>query len=223
MWTLCVLAALAADPAPEVRIVTLGDSITRGVRPGVEAKDTFQVQLETLLTEKKKTVKVINVGIGGERTDQGLARLARVLAAHKPHIVAIMYGHNDSHIDRGKTEPRLTAAQYEANLRKIIQALQDARVQPVLMTPPCYAKKSRQGGVAENPNVQLVKCAEVVRALARELKLPLIDHYAHWHRRLDDGDDTAAWTTDLYHPNRAGHAEIAATMLPVLLKLLDRK
>lgn len=219
VWT---FLALSVGTPTEVRVVTLGDSITRGVRRGVKAEDTFQVLLEKSLTEKKKLrVRIINAGIGGERTDQALARLPRVLQTHRPAVVTIMYGHNDSHIDRGKTTPRLPLEQYEANLRRLIAELRKAKVQPVLMTPPCYSRKARQGGVAENPNVQLFRCATVVRRLARELKVPVIDHYAHWHQQLDRGDDVEAWTTDLYHPNPRGHRELARQILPVLLEILS--
>src|SRR3954469_787333 len=105
MWQTCiVLLALSADPA-EVRILTLGDSITKGVRPGVTAEETFQSQLQEQLRRQKVSANVINAGVGGERTDQALQRLGGLLKAHRPHTVVIMYGHNDSHIDRGRTAP----------------------------------------------------------------------------------------------------------------------
>src|SRR4051812_29147453 len=121
MWQLSVLAlTLSAGPAGEARVLTLGDSITRGVRPGVKADETFQPRLQQLLRDKKVEAVVVNAGVGGERTDQALGRLPGLLEKHKPQVVAIMYGHNDSHIDRGRTAPRLTLAEYEANLRKLV-------------------------------------------------------------------------------------------------------
>jgi hypothetical protein len=60
------------------RIVVLGDSITKGVRPGVTAEETFAAVLQRRLLEQGLSYEVINRGIGGERTDQALKRLARM-------------------------------------------------------------------------------------------------------------------------------------------------
>src|SRR5688572_22453960 len=71
-------AALLAAPgerAGPVRIVTLGDSITKGVRPGVKPEETFSGLLSAELRKRGAAVEVVNLGIGGERTEQALARL----------------------------------------------------------------------------------------------------------------------------------------------------
>src|SRR5262249_36424167 len=52
---------------PAVKIVTLGDSITRGVRQGVTDKETFAALLEQDLHKDNPEVSVVNVGIGGGR------------------------------------------------------------------------------------------------------------------------------------------------------------
>src|SRR6185437_765682 len=89
--------AHAADAT--FRIVTLGDSITKGVRGGVKADETFSARLQAMLREKGVAVEVINAGIGGERTDQALRRLEKDVIARKPNLVTIMYGTNDSYVD----------------------------------------------------------------------------------------------------------------------------
>ena len=60
------------SPSPQVHIVTLGDSITKGARPGVTNKQTFASLIEVGLRDAGQSVRVTNVGIGGERTDQAL-------------------------------------------------------------------------------------------------------------------------------------------------------
>ena len=62
----------------EFVIVTLGDSITRGVRPGVKDTETLAALLNAVLTKKGIKANVVNVGIGGERTDQALAMASSV-------------------------------------------------------------------------------------------------------------------------------------------------
>ncbi len=122
---------MAFQGATPVTIVTLGDSITKGWRPGVTKEETFSAVLEKLLTGK---AQVINVGIGGERTDQALNRFEKDVAAKKPTIVTIMYGANDSYIDKGKDQPRLSKEQFEANLNKLLEQCKKAGIKPILMT-----------------------------------------------------------------------------------------
>lgn len=87
-------ANLAAEsPArAKLRIVTLGDSITRGVRTGVTAEQTFASLLQTELRKTGSEVEVINVGIGGEKTNSALARLDNDVIAKLLDVVKIMYG-----------------------------------------------------------------------------------------------------------------------------------
>jgi acyl-CoA thioesterase-1 len=218
--TLLALVALLAPPGP-VRIVFLGDSITRGVRTGVTAEDTFASRVQAALAKEKVTAVVYNRGIGGERTDQALKRLDRDVLALKPDVVAIMYGHNDSHVDRGRKDQRISTEEYEKNLRLLVVAVRKAGARPVLMTPPCYNRKARQGGLPdESPNVRLEKCVLATRRVAKELKVPLVEHWAHWVRQRDRPEDVTGWTTDGYHANPRGHAEMTAVILPVLRKVI---
>src|SRR5438552_3045087 len=113
-------AVFAAD-AP-VKIIAMGDSITRGVRPGVKAEETFCAYLQEGLKKKGLEADVVNAGIGSEDTRLALARLSKVLAM-KPQVLAIMYGANDSFIPKGKKATQLTPEEFEANLRKIVAEL----------------------------------------------------------------------------------------------------
>lgn len=60
--------------------MTLGDSISEGVRGGVKAEETFAARVERQLKETGVDTKVSNVGIGGERTDQALVRMDAIVA-----------------------------------------------------------------------------------------------------------------------------------------------
>lgn len=208
---------------PRLRVVTLGDSITRGVRAGVKADETFSALLQEGLRKQKIDADVTNLGIGGERTDQALQRLAKAVLSLKPQVVVVMYGTNDSFIDRGQKKSRLTADQYGDNLRKLVAELRKAGARPILMTPPCWGKKAEPVGTGEHPNVRLEKYVRVCRAVARETKTPLVDHYQRWSRRLAEGGDPGDWTTDQCHPNPRGHREIADALLPVVVEALRKE
>ncbi|MDA1165227.1 MAG: GDSL-type esterase/lipase family protein [Planctomycetota bacterium] len=207
---------------PEQRhltIVALGDSITKGVRSGVTVEQTYASVVEEKLTADGRSVRVINVGIGGERTDQALTRLDQLLS-HKPDIVTVMYGTNDSYVDRGKTASRITVDQYRANLKKIVVELLRRGIQPVLMTEPRWSDKAASNGIGENPNVKLEPFVAACRETAKEWRLPLVDHFADWTTARESGTDLHGWTTDGCHPNPDGHAKIAETLLPVLAQAI---
>jgi acyl-CoA thioesterase-1 len=199
-----------------LRIVTLGDSITKGVREGVADNETFSACLEAALKKRGVAAQVVNVGIGGERTDQALVRLQKDVIEKKPRIVTIMYGTNDSYVDVGKTRPRLTVEEYRTNLTRLVEALQSAGIRPVLMTEPRWGK-SAKNGLDENPNGLLEQYVAVCRSLAKDRKLPLVDHFADWTKAEEQGTEIGGWTTDQCHPNPAGHRRTTDLILPILL------
>jgi lysophospholipase L1-like esterase len=219
-----LLAALTVSQIhaddPRLTVVTSGDSITRGVRSGVKPEETFAALLETRL-RKGYEPKVVNAGTGGECTDQALQRLSKIIAL-KPQLVTIMYGTNDSYVDRGRTESRITVAEYEVNLKSIVTELRKAKITPILMTPPAWGKAAKNG-VGDNPNMLLEKYVDACRKVARDTKTPLVDHFAVWSKKAATGFDIGKeWTTDQCHPNPRGHEIIAETMVPVILEALRK-
>lgn len=89
---LVMLSVLASSPAfakdKEV-IAAFGDSLTAGVN--VKPEDTFPVQLEQKITIDGYDVKVINDGVAGDTSADGLARIANVIFQH-PTWVIIEFG-----------------------------------------------------------------------------------------------------------------------------------
>jgi acyl-CoA thioesterase-1 len=216
---LCASFTQAAEP---VRIVTLGDSITKGYREGVKPEETFSAYLEAALRKKGLEATVVNVGIGGERTDQALQRLDRDVTSKKPGFVTIMYGTNDSYVDPGAKASRLTVEQFRENLVLLVHRLRDAKIEPILMTEPRWGDKATDGS-GKNPNAKLEPFVAACRDVAKELKTSLVDHYAAWSRKRAEGFDIGSWTTDQCHPNAAGHKYMAETMLPVVEKAITAK
>ena len=212
------LLRIEKSTQPERRhltIVTLGDSITKGVRGGVTNDQTFASLIEQRLAVDGRSVEVINVGIGGERTDQALQRFDRVLR-HQPDIVTVMYGTNDSYVDQGKTTSRISVDDYRSNLNMIVAQLLGRGIQPVLMTEPRWSDKAGKNGIGENPNIKLEPFVQACRDIANEWRVPLVDHFADWTAAHDAGTDLHGWTTDGCHPNSDGHVKLADAMLPVL-------
>ncbi len=206
-------------------IVTLGDSITKGVRSGVSAEQTFSAVVEQRMQQNGIAAQVVNVGIGGERTDQALKRLDQIMslpaegtiaANTQPDIVTVMYGTNDSYIDKGATATRITVEEYRSNLQTIVVELLRRGILPVLMAEPRWSDDAAVNGVGENPNLRLEPFVIACRETAAKWRVPLIDHFAAWTDAGKAGTNLHDWTTDGCHPNPIGHQKLAELMLPVL-------
>lgn len=203
-----------------VRIITLGDSITRATRPGVSPTQSFSALLQARLRDAGLPVDVHNLGIGAERTDQALRRLDADVIYQRPQLVTVMYGTNDSWVDPGRTEPRLDAVLFEANLREIVRRLRQVNIGVVLMTEPKFEAKNPRNGLGEDPNIRLGQYMEITRRVAKDMRVTLIDHFAAWDGLQRTKATVADLTTDGCHPNAAGHRDLAERMTVGIAPLL---
>ncbi|MDE3271901.1 arylesterase [Pseudoalteromonas sp. G4] len=105
-------------------IVAFGDSLTQGV--GVSISESYPSQLEILLG-----VKVVNSGISGQTSQQGLARINTVLNESMPDVVIICYGGND--VLQRKSKSELTN-----NLRQMILAAKQKGIEVILVAVPDF-------------------------------------------------------------------------------------
>ncbi|QEH31576.1 GDSL-like Lipase/Acylhydrolase [Aquisphaera giovannonii] len=210
------------EPRPggrAIRLVAMGDSITRGVREGVRPEETFAALAERALRSEGMPVELVNLGAGGERTDRALGRLDEV-SGLRPEVAIVMYGTNDGHVDAGAKASRLSLDQYRENLRAIVAGLLLRGVEPVLMTEPRWADDAPADGLGEDPNVRLARYMEACRAVAAECRVPVVDHFARWTEARSKGQALGDWTTDGCHPNPRGHRAMADALLPVLRRRL---
>jgi lysophospholipase L1-like esterase len=210
VWLALLLSCFPVAAAETVRIVCLGDSVTKAVRPGVEADQTFCALLQKMLRAQTIDVEVINAGVGGNTTADALRRFDSDVLAKKPHHVVIMFGLNDSWIDEGRTMSRVSVAEYRKNLEQMAAMLAERGIGVTLMTPnpaiaPTYPPER---------NRTLKPYVEVVRALARGRaeRTHLIDVYQRFAELAIEDADVNAYFTDGMHPNPAGQ-QIIADML----------
>ena len=113
-------------------ILFLGDSLTEGL--GVTKENVFPKLVETLIQkELKKNITVINGGVSGSTSSDGLARLKWYLKK-KPYIVFLALGTNDGL--RG-----LNLKQSQKNLEEIVEYAQKFKAKVLLAgmrIPPNY-------------------------------------------------------------------------------------
>jgi len=79
-------------PKTDFRIIALGDSSTFGW--DVEAAETWPKVLENLLLKNRRPVEVLNLGVPGYSSHQGLMMLKEVWPL-EPDLLIIAYGRND--------------------------------------------------------------------------------------------------------------------------------
>jgi acyl-CoA thioesterase-1 len=128
--------ALAVHDAPTPAdtpplLLCFGDSLTAGY--GTDYGQSYPDDLQRLLDAQGFRYHVVNAGISGNTTKDGLDRIARVVARH-PQIVVVEFGGNDGL--RG-----LPLEQTQANLSSIIAQLQANGAKVVLAgitLPPDY-------------------------------------------------------------------------------------
>lgn len=180
-----------------VTIVCLGDSVT-GVYYHTGGKRAYPEMLEIAikLAIPKANVTVINAGISGHTTQNGLERLDRDVLNKRPDLVTVSFGLNDM--------TRIPEEQFRKNLETIVARCRETKADVVLCTPNAVINT---GG---RPTEKLERYCEVIRATARDLKLAVCDQY-----RAGDAQrkqDAWAWRltlSDEIHPNMDGHKLMA--------------
>lgn len=179
-------------------IVCYGDSLTAG--HGVIAGQTYPDYLQRDLDSRGYAYHVINKGIDGNTTKDGVDRLKDVLAAH-PQIVVVEFGGNDGL--RG-----LPISVTRQNLDQIVSALLKAGIKVVLAgitLPPNYGSDYIQ------------QFNETYTMLARKYKVALIpflfkDVYGVPGSMQQDG----------IHATEKGNQQVALNVLQALVPLLRK-
>lgn len=178
-------------------IVCLGDSVT-GVYYHTGGSRAYPEMLEIGLKQifPKAAIKVINAGISGNTTQDGLNRLDRDVLSHSPDLVTVSFGLNDM--------TRIPPEVFRGNLEMLIKRCRERNSQVVLCTPNSVIDTPGR------PIEKLVTYCDIIRSVARESSVPLCDQYRAG-RRLHD---RAPWTwrltfSDEIHPNMDGHKRMA--------------
>ena len=208
VFAVAILAAGGAVASEPIRIVCLGDSVTKAVRKGVLPEETFSAVLQKQLVADGYEVEVFNAGIGGNTTADGLKRFESDVLAHNPNYVVLMFGLNDSWIDAGKTKSRVSVADYRRNLDEMLGNLRSRGIRAILMTPnPALPPKYEPVR-----NATLKGYVRAVRDAAAEHHVPLLDVYQHFAELDLEVPDINSFFTDAMHPNPAGQQEIATLL-----------
>jgi acyl-CoA thioesterase-1 len=185
----------AAEP---IRILAFGDSLTAGY--GLAQQDALPTRLADALNKMGRPVTMINGGVSGDTTADGVTRLDWALA-DKPQIMILALGAND--MLRG-LDPKST----RANLEAIIQKAKAAEVEIVLAgmySPPNLGAEYKAAFDAIYP--ELAKTHNL-------LFMPFL--------LQDVAQDSDLNQADGIHPNGNGVAIIVRNLIPYVTQAIDK-
>lgn len=186
--------AAAARP---IRLVAFGDSLMAGY--SLPEADAFPTRLQAALKRQGRDVEVVNAGVSGDTSADGLARLDWTLGDGADAVI-LELGAND--MLRGLA-PKLTAD----NLAKMLDALKARHIKVLLAgmrAPPSMGADYQASFAAIYP------------ALAKRYDVPLYPFFL-------DGviGDRKLHLADQLHPTGEGVGVIVQRILPDVDKLLD--
>ena len=196
-------AAPAADTnavAPDGRpvIVAFGDSLTAGY--GADTGDSYPDYLEKDLNASGYHYQVINQGISGNTTKDGVDRLQDALRL-KPVVVIVAFGGNDGL--RG-----LPIASTRENLDRIVSTLLDSGAKVVL------------GGITLPPNYgpdYIRQFNQTYALLAAKYHVPMLPFLLKNVYGVPGG-----MQADGIHATDQGNAQVARNLLPLVVTALKK-
>jgi len=164
-------------------VVAFGDSLTYGT--GAKDHESYPEQLSQLIDRE-----VINEGIPGELSHDGLKRLPAVLDEHQPALLILCHGGNDL---LRKRNPQSIAS----NLTAMINEARQRGIQVVLV------------GVPE-PALFLLETAPFYTNIAKQENIPVE------RKILPEIESDNSLKSDTIHPNAAGYRKFAEALAQLL-------
>lgn len=169
--------------ANDAVILAYGDSLTFGIGANSNTQ-SYPAVLQNITG-----LTVINAGISGEVTAQGLKRLPMVLKTVKPKLVILCHGGND-------LIRRLGKEQLKSNLNEMIKLIQQSGADVLLLGVPTF-------------NLMLT-VPELYSELAETHNLPIDMEL------LPTLERDPKMKSDQIHPNAAGYSVMATTIQGLL-------
>jgi acyl-CoA thioesterase I len=181
-----------------VTIVAFGDSITAGYC----VRRSFPSIWKALLAEKypEARVEMINSGICGDTSMDGLARLDWAALSYEPDLVTINFGINDCVLGLGLEE-------FEMNFVKMVRRIRAGPNSEVLLL-------SSQPLETPPYDIMVRDYYQAVERVAREMNVGFVDVCGAWMRAVRAGTPLGSLILPgLDHPNEAGYRIIAEELM----------
>lgn len=180
----CAKTPQVAPLGVDDMVLAFGDSLTFG--SGALPAESYPAQLQSLINRK-----VVNAGVPGEISADGIIRLPALLEEVRPKLLILCHGGNDFLQKRSDEEAA-------ANVRAMIKLAKDKGIGVILVATP-------KPGLMLSP-------PDFYARLAKEFAIPFNDEVLK--NILRDND----LKSDLIHPNARGYAQIAQAVAQLLKK-----
>ena len=196
--------------SPGETLVCFGDSLTA-------AASGYMSILEEKLSDRG--IKVINAGLGGDKTPAALTRLDSAVGVHKPDAVSIFLGANDAAVGRGiwADEPIVSPECYQGNLEWMVHLLRlKYQVKKFSIATPLWRFEGET--YAMHGDI-LFAYRLAARNAADKMGTRLVPLDAVWENAVirnesrRDPDTGYLLTRDGTHPNQEGYGIIAEAFL----------
>ena len=178
-------------------IVFTGDSITHGPLH-TKGYRSYTEHFRERLKEKFKNenIMVFNTGVSGATTRDVIRDFNICVNIYDPDIVFIMLGMNDS------LNEIVPLEEYRSNILELINKVREIGAIPIIQTSNIIKMD------LSRKNLKFYM--DIVREVARENNVMLIDHYSHWEELEKENSNLKnELLNDLIHPNENGHLEMA--------------
>tara|TARA_B100001079_G_scaffold78250_1_gene67297 strand:+ start:15 stop:638 length:624 start_codon:yes stop_codon:yes gene_type:complete len=164
-------------------ILAFGDSLTYGYN--ANRSESYPAKLEVLTG-----LSVINAGVSGEVSEQGLKRLPKVLDEYHPQLMILCHGGNDLLHKKDLKE-------MESNIRSMIQLSLDRGIPVILLGVP-------------KPGIFL-SSFDVYEKIANSMDIIFIEDL------ISDILGDKSLKSDSIHPNKKGYNVMAEEIYSLLL------
>ncbi len=163
-------------------VIAFGDSLTSGY--GAKEQESYPSVLAALLG-----CRVINAGVPGEVTSEGLQRLPDLLKENNPDLIILCFGGNDMLQKQSRERTK-------SNLREMIQLIKESGSDILMIAVP-------QPGL-------LLTVPDLYKELADEYKLPLDS------KTIKNILSQRSLKSDRIHPNAQGYKIMAENFLKLI-------
>lgn len=171
---------------PNSVVIAFGDSLTFGT--GAAPDSSYPAQLSQLIARRN----IINAGVPGELSAEGVRRLPAILDEHDPDLVILCHGGNDLLQQLGKQ-------QLKENLRRMFEMVNQRGIPMVMVAVP-------------EPGL-LLSDADIYADIAKELNIPLVEDVLG--KLLRSGK----YKSDPGHLNAEGYRKLAEAIADLLMEL----
>jgi len=166
----------------EAVILAFGDSLTYG--SGARAEEAYPAVLERLTGHR-----VVNAGVPGEVTEDGVKRLPDILDELQPELLILCHGGNDLIRKRGEE-------QAAANLRSMILEARQRGIAVLLIAVP-------------KPGI-LLSSPDFYASIAEQMHVPIEAEV------LAEVLSSRSLKSDTIHPNSGGYRQLAEAVFRLM-------